>query len=174
MQVKIEPMSHLPFHYFWRRAASICLIPQWTSSPCQTECLDLVALSVCICALLFVRCFYAEPLLGSCRPSDKWRGVWGPCGYRVTQQPCEVVAVTSTPCCTLAERGATVQPDYRVAPLAPIFLTPRTKEWQHLWDKPVWDAMDLHRREWVAYLSREGRKHAVRGKLGQAFVICTL
>lgn len=29
------------------------------------------------------------------------------------------------------------------------------KEWQHLWDKPVLDEIDLHKREWVAYLSRE-------------------
>ncbi|KAK5883486.1 hypothetical protein CesoFtcFv8_019813 [Champsocephalus esox] len=69
-----------------------------------------------------------------------------PCGYGVTQQPCEVV-VTSTLRCTLAGRGTTVQPDYRVAPLAPVFLTPTMKESQHLWDKPGLDEKDVHRRE---------------------------
>lgn len=91
-----------------------------------------------------------------------------PCGYWVTRQPCEVVAVTSTSRCTLAGRGTTVQPDYRVAPLAPIFLTPRMKEWQHLWDKPVLDEMDLHKRECVAYLSRK-EDGCSEGKLVQGF-----
>lgn len=150
MQVKIEPMSHLPFHYFWRRAA--LFNPIVNIIPCQTERLDLVDLRVwarlCSCLFSVRRAF---SLTARWQMKRRLR----PCGCRVTQQPCEVVAVTSTPHCTLAGRGATVQPDYRVAPLPPIFLTPRMKEWQYLWDKPVWNEMDLHMRAWVAYLNRK-------------------
>lgn len=132
--------------------------------------------TVCECVFLFCLVF-AEAFSPNAPP--RCRDVWQmkrrlrPRGYGVTQQPCEVVAVTSTSRCTPAGRGTTVQTDYRVAPLAPVFLTPRMKEWQHLWDKPVLDEMDLHKTEWVAYLSRNG-EGCSEGKLGQGFSIGNL
>ena len=92
----------------------------------QSECLDLVAFplcsecAVCSCLLGVCRGPLLSPLHHTSETSRKRRGVGGPRGCRgVTQQLCEVVALTGTSrlcVCTLAGRATTVQPVYRVAP----------------------------------------------------------
>lgn len=124
MQVKIDPMSHLSFTI---------------SDAVRHACVRLIPLRAAIPARQRVQTF------SGCFSSDKWRDVvvvvvWGPGVTR--QQP-----LWSCDGYQHAGRGATVQPDYRVAPLVSIFLTPGMKEWQYLWDKPVWDETDLHMKE---------------------------
>lgn len=79
-------------------------------------------LSACVClCFLFVWCLLGLSSSRCCRCCRRCAEANGerrlrPRGHRVTRPPCEVVAVTSTPRCTLAGWGTTVQPDYRVAP----------------------------------------------------------
>lgn len=125
-------------------------------------CVQTSLLCMCLCVsagLVFVEPFF-RPLVWQMKRCLR------PCGYRATRQPCEVVAVTNASFCMLAVR---VRLDYRVAPLAPIFLTPRMKEWQHLWDKSVLDEMDIDERMWVEYLNRK-REASMKGKVRSASV----
>lgn len=109
MQVKIEPMSHLSFHYFRSHAGSQRLC----NHPGQAESLDLVALHACMSVFHVLFCLFPPRFVGpfchSAEPSEKRRGIWGPRGHGVTPQPCEAVAVISTPHCTLHNSPAWLQ-----------------------------------------------------------------